>query len=57
MKLVVNFFIIWAFVACGIILFQALTRTEKWKVTKVLAFSVGCAILTTVILTVLVILF
>lgn len=57
MKIIANFFVFWAFIMVGIIAFRAMTNKERWTLVKTLAFSAGCAILTLVVLTTIVILF
>lgn len=57
MKLVLNFVVIWVLTIFGILGIQSLTLGEKWKLVKIIAFAGVSAIIATMFLTVLVILF
>lgn len=56
-KAIQIFAIVFAVFFFGIQAFRALSGKEKWQLAKLLTYSVGCAILTVIALTGMVILF
>ena len=56
-KILLNFLILSFAIGLGIRAFRHLTGKEKWNLTKLVAYSVSCAILAVVILVVIVFLF
>ncbi len=57
MKIILNFFIVWVIIMFGVIAFQKMTRTEKWKLTKTILFGFVCALIAVSVLSIIVILF
>ena len=56
-RLILTFFVMWALVGAGIIMFRAMSGQEKWELVKLLTFSGFCAIIAIVLLMALVVLF
>jgi divalent metal cation (Fe/Co/Zn/Cd) transporter len=56
-KIIVGFIVVFAGFFVGIQAFRGLTGREKWQLTKLLAYSIMCALLTTVALTAFVLVF
>ena len=57
MKIVSTFAIVFAIVFFGIQAFRALSGKEKLELSKLLAYSIGCSVITVAILAFIVILF
>lgn len=56
-KVIQMFAIVFAIFFFGIQAFRAMSSKEKWQLTKLLTYSAVCAILTTIVLIGMVILF
>lgn len=56
-RMILVFGIVWAATMLGIIGFRALTGKEKWALVKLLTFGGACAIIASVLLMALVIMF
>ena len=56
-KLILTFFVVYVFFHLGLHAFVALPRSDKWCLTKTVAYSIMCSVLTVAILTTIVILF
>ena len=56
-KIILTFFIFYTVFHVGIHAFKSLTDSEKWSLTKTVAYSIMCSVLTVATLTTIVILF
>lgn len=56
-KLILTFLVVYSIFHLGIHAFRALTNSEKWSLTKTVAYSILCSTLTVATLTTIVILF
>jgi divalent metal cation (Fe/Co/Zn/Cd) transporter len=56
-KIILGFMLVFAGFFVGIQAWRSLTGLEKWQLTKLVIYSIICAVLTTVALTVFVLLF
>ena len=56
-KILFNFFALATAIGFGIKVFRDLTGKEKWDMTKLVAYSIFCGIVSAVVLTTIVILF
>jgi hypothetical protein len=56
-KIVLGFMLVFAGFFVGIQAWRSLTGLEKWQLTKLIVYSIMCAVLTTVALTMFYILF
>jgi len=46
-KIILGFFLVFSAFFVGIQAFRSLTKKEKWQLTKLVAYSTICAVLTT----------
>jgi cytochrome bd-type quinol oxidase subunit 1 len=49
-KIILSFLLVFAVFFIGISAFRSLSGREKWALTKIVAYSIICAVLTTVAL-------
>jgi hypothetical protein len=56
-KIILGFVLVFGAFFVGIQAFRSLTGKEKWQLTKLLAYSIMCALLATVALTAFVLVF
>ena len=49
-KIILGFVLVFVGIFVGIAAFRSLTGREKWQLTKLIAYSIMCAVLTTVAL-------
>jgi hypothetical protein len=56
-KIVLGFMLVFAGFFVGIQAWRSLTGLEKWQLTKLIAYSIMCAVLTTAALVIFVLLF
>ena len=56
-RMILGFLLVWGSVMLGVTLFREMSGKEKWALIKLLTFGGVCAIITSVLLMALVILF
>lgn len=56
-KIVLIFLMVFVFFFIGILAFKEMTGKERWALTQVIAYSIMCAVLATLVLTIFVLLF
>lgn len=56
-RMIAVFLILTVMIGLGIKFFQTMSLTEKWKTVKIISFSAGCALVATLILVGIVVVF